>query len=107
MDFIPVEGPRGTAVESADDERNIFDLGLSKRKYMQVKRRNSHTDIARLRLLDTQGLDDDRPEMNTKDIEKVLQRLSAYSESTELEMRHIIAIMLVIKSGNSFNDSLQ
>lgn len=106
-DFILVEGPRGNVVESADDERSIFDLGLWKRKDMQVKRRNSHADIARLRLLDTPGLDDDRPEMNAKNIEKVLQRLSAYSESTELEMRHISAVMFVIKSGNSFNDSLQ
>ncbi|KAF4341797.1 hypothetical protein FBEOM_4254 [Fusarium beomiforme] len=106
-DFVLVEGPKCTPVEAPDDERSIFGLGLWKRKDLQVWRRNPHADIARLRLLDTPGLDDSNPGMNAKNIEEVLKKLSALSESADLEMRHISAVMFVIKSGASFNDSLQ
>ncbi|KAM0550742.1 hypothetical protein ACHAPJ_008807 [Fusarium lateritium] len=106
-DFVLVEGPKCTPVESPDDERSIFDLGLWKRKDLQVQERDPYAHIARLRLLDTPGLDEDKPEMNAKNIEKVLQRLSALSESADLEKRYISAVMFVIMSGNSFNDSLQ
>ncbi|KAH7126464.1 hypothetical protein B0J13DRAFT_646515 [Dactylonectria estremocensis] len=106
-DYVLTEGPKATLVESPDDERSIFDLGLWKRKDLRVEKRDPHADIARLRLLDTPGLDDDRPEMNAKNIEKVLQRLSVCAESTELDQRHISAVVFVIKSGNSFNASIQ
>ncbi|CAH0025886.1 unnamed protein product [Clonostachys rhizophaga] len=106
-EFILVDGLKDSLVDSPDDERHIFDLGLWKRKDLQVRARNSNADIVRLRLLDTPGLDDSEPKKNAKNMEKVLQALNSYAQSTELEKRHISAVIFVVKTGNPFNDSLQ
>ncbi|KAK3332217.1 hypothetical protein B0T19DRAFT_473160 [Cercophora scortea] len=112
-DYLLVEGPRGDLVRGLDDddpdryERSLFDMGLWKRSDVQVRARNSYADIVRLRVLDTPGLDDDKPEENATNIRKVLQFLNELASSPDLDMRSVGAVMFVIKAGAPFNDSLQ
>ncbi|KAK3682367.1 hypothetical protein B0T22DRAFT_484437 [Podospora appendiculata] len=111
-DYVLVEGPRSDLVPGLDDEdgnmeRSIFDLGLWKRNDVQVRARNSYADIVRLRVLDTPGLDDDKPEENATNIRKVLQFLNTLADSPDLDKRSLGAVMFVIKAGAPFNDSLQ
>ncbi len=74
---------------------------------MQVRRRERNADIVRFRLLDTPGLDDGNPELNAKNIEKVLQYLNAGANSDDLHLRSVSAVMFVVKDQGPLIDSLQ
>lgn len=106
-DFVLVGADKTSMVDVPDDEGGIFDSGFWKRRDLQVRRRERNADIVRLRLLDTPGLDDDKPELNAKNIEKVLQYLNTAANSDDLDLRSVSAVMFVVKDQGPLTDSLQ